>query len=52
MKAKVMILIAVCGIVTLSFTFTSTKTTEQKAIPSTGEVVDAPAGGLGSEDKF
>ncbi len=51
MKTKVIVLIAVSAIVTLSFTFASVKNSNKKEI-STAKSVDAPAGGFATEDKF
>lgn len=52
MKTRVVILIAICAVVTLSFTFASVKGSNKKPVSSTAKVADAPAEGLGSEDKF
>lgn len=52
MKTKVVILIAVSAIVTLSFTFASVKGSDKKQFSSTEKVDNSPAEGLGSEDKF
>lgn len=52
MKTRVIVLIAVSAIVTLSFTFASVKSSDKKQPSSTAKVADAPAEGLGSEDKF
>jgi hypothetical protein len=53
MKTRVVILLAVSAIVTLSFTFASVKESDKKQVSSTTErAADAPVGGLGSEDKF
>ncbi len=51
MKNKVYILLAVCAVVTLSFTFTSKN--EHKVVTKTQHTAtESPAGGLLSEDKF
>lgn len=52
MKSKILILIAVCGIITLSFTFTSIKKSESKVNPQTSSNENKPSGGFASEDKF
>lgn len=53
MKAKLLIIVAVCAVVTLSFTFTATNTKgEEKAIVERTSNDSAPAGGFASEDKF
>jgi hypothetical protein len=52
MKSKIFILIAVCAVVTLSFTFNSVKKSENKVEQQTSSNDNAPAGGLASEDKF
>jgi hypothetical protein len=50
MKTKIFLLLALCAVVTLSFTFASAKkaTVQEKSTSS----VEAPAGGFSSEDKF
>lgn len=50
MKTKFYILLVVCAVVTLSFTFASK--TDQKVVTKTQQSAEAPAGGLLSEDKF
>lgn len=52
MKSKILILIAICGVVTLSFTFTSLKKSEDKVIPQTSSTESKTSGGFASEDKF
>lgn len=52
MKTRVVVLLAVSAVVTLSFTFASVKGSDKKQVSSTEKVADAPVGGLGSEDKF
>lgn len=49
MKTKIFLLLAVCAIITLSFTFSTSKGSGEKEIPKTA---DAPAGGFASEGKF
>lgn len=50
MKAKIIILLAVTAIVTLSFTFSSVRESDVKETTTTSH--NEPAGGLASEDKF
>lgn len=52
MKTRIIILIALSAVATLSFTFTSAKSADKKQVSSTQKVVDSPAEGLGLEDKF
>ncbi len=54
MKSKVIILIALCAILTLSFTFASVKKTEVIETPTSQshQAHEEPAGGFVSEDKF
>jgi|JI102314DRNA_FD_contig_51_2898384_length_579_multi_3_in_0_out_0_2 hypothetical protein len=51
MKTKVIVLLAVSAIVTLSFTFASVEKSATKEVPS-AKSDDAPAGGFATEDKF
>jgi hypothetical protein len=48
MKAKVIITLLVCAVVTLSFTFSSHKT--EKKSTQTSSDANSAVGGLGSED--
>ena len=54
MKIKVSIILALVGLVMLSFTFNSSKKTVKKLEQVTAEQPnnDEPVGGLVSEDKF
>jgi hypothetical protein len=53
MKNKVILLIAVSAIVTLSFTFASSKRAALSKPPtSNNEAQDAPVGGFALEDKL
>ena len=52
MKTKLLILVAACAVITLSFTFTSVKKSENKVTEHTSSNDSAPAGGFASEDKF
>lgn len=52
MKSKIFILIAVCSIITLSFTFTSVKKSENKVSPQTSSTDSGTSGGFASEEKF
>ncbi len=54
MKTKVIILIAISAVVTLSFTFASAKKTAKPAhVEVQSKTADvAPAGGFGLEDKL
>ena len=54
MKTKSIILLSICAIVTLSFTFVSVKKTAALKEKSSTSQMDAkgPAGGFGSEDKL
>lgn len=52
MKTKVIILLAVSAVVTLSFTFASVNAPDkQEAVTTSSKVADAPAGGFVT-DKF
>mgnify|MGYP003482951141 CR=1 FL=1 len=51
MKNKIILLIALTTIVTLSFTFASVKKTEVKET-TTQQTQNEPVGGFVSEDKF
>lgn len=53
MKAKLLIIVAVCAVVTLSFTFTANSNkAEEKATVERTSNDSEPAGGFASEDKF
>lgn len=52
MKTKLLIIVAVCAVVTLSFTFTATHKVEEKATVGRVSNDSEPAGGFASEDKF
>lgn len=52
MKTKLIVLVALCAAVTLSFTFVSAKKTETKEAHQTSSTGSEPAGGFTSEDKF
>lgn len=52
MKSKIFILIAVCAVITLSFTFTSVKKSEDKVTTQTSSADSGTLGGFASEDKF
>jgi hypothetical protein len=51
MKSKIIVLLVVTAVVTLSFTFASIKKAEVKVIAPTASNTEQ-AGGLASEDKF
>jgi hypothetical protein len=50
MKTKLIVILVLSAIVTLSFTFASVKKTEDKV--ETTQSQNEPAGGFASEDKF
>jgi hypothetical protein len=57
MKAKSIVVFAICAIVTLTFTFASVNRTQNKKLKSDKPVTtsiasEEPAGGFVSEDKF
>lgn len=52
MKMKLIVLVALCAAVTLSFTFVSSKKSENKQTHQTSSTGSEPAGGFTSEDKF
>jgi hypothetical protein len=52
MKTKVIVLVALSAIVTLSFTFASVNAPEKKEVISSSATADAPAGGFATDDKF
>jgi hypothetical protein len=52
MKTKLLIIVAACAVITLSFTFTGNNKVEEKATVQQVSNDNEPAGGFASEDKF
>lgn len=52
MKMKIVVLVALCAVITLSFTFSSAKKVENKVTQQSSSTDSEPVGGFTSEDKF